>query len=531
MDAPDTGASSSQDTAAMDAQLLDAPTRPNTPTMDASSSQDTAASSLSASRATVGVKRGRPDPAQPEAVEAEVCTICLSALVDGQSDGEAIRTLRCGHRFHEGCIEEWLPRQALCPCCRQPVRPPCRVIIRGIELEVAFADESEPCLVLISRACAAFADRYPVFTFRFPLPTTLRASSVRVRVGGDPSAEPVPLPGGCAATSIAKLVTLDPARRLPALLLVEPRHPRSPPHGFSYARTLLPLPPLRVWHGPRGTDAYYARRPGWAEAAVEEHENGRCGWSRRRRVVELEAELSQQHDDDATADAVWEPRRRAHVFLRQALLAYCAGEVGPKALFDEGEGPLQGPVGTTHVSLPACREHEEAAIEAEARAELPLCLYGCPFQLEFHGAIHFLCHLLVESGVVQRPTREPQGGAFELLRPHIQMAHLKHPDMPAIAGVAEQSTFRASCRHKMLSALADGARRSWEPFRSRPLPLILLSVSGAGMLLLINPEAPAVAGKLPHLELDERVIELPGVEACIHAFGEGDEVAPPSLAE
>ena len=50
------------------------------------------------------------------------------------------------------------------------------------------------------------------------------------------------------------------------------------------------------------------------------------------------------------------------------------------------------------------------------------------------------------------------------------------------------------------------------------------------MLLLINPEAPAVAGKLPHLELDERVIELPGVEACIHAFGEGDEVAPPSLA-
>lgn len=39
-------------------------------------------------------------------------------------------------------------------------------------------------------------------------------------------------------------------------------------------------------------------------------------------VVELEAELSQQHDDDATADAVWEPRRRAHVFLRQALLAY-----------------------------------------------------------------------------------------------------------------------------------------------------------------------------------------------------------------
>ena len=242
-----------------------------------------------------------------------MCTICLSALVDGQSDGEAIRTLRCGHRFHEGCIEEWLPRQALCPCCRQPVRPPCRVIIRGIELEVAFADESEPCLVLISRACAAFADRYPVparphpfahtrlcsprwpslalsplrqvFTFRFPLPTTLRASSVRVRVGGDPSAEPVPLPGGCAATSIAKLVTLDPARRLPALLLVEPRHPRSPPHGFSYARTLLPLPPLRVWHGPRGTDAYYARRPGWAEAAVEEHENGRCGWSRRRRVL------------------------------------------------------------------------------------------------------------------------------------------------------------------------------------------------------------------------------------------------------
>lgn len=195
MDAPDTAASSSQDTAAMDAQLLDAPTRPNTPTMDASSSQDTAASSLSASRATVGVKRGRPDPAQPEAVEAEVCTICLSALVDGQSDGEAIRTLRCGHRFHEGCIEEWLPRQALCPCCRQPVRPPCRVIIRGIELEVAFADESEPCLVLISRACAAFADRYPVPARPHPFAHTPLLSPMAVP---DPLAPPaglhLPLP-------------------------------------------------------------------------------------------------------------------------------------------------------------------------------------------------------------------------------------------------------------------------------------------------------------------------------------------------
>ena len=81
------------------------PTRPPRPQLDvgdnalmdapstaASSSQDTAASSLSASRATVGVKRGRPDPAQPEAVEAEACTICLSTLVDGQSYRLPLRT-------------------------------------------------------------------------------------------------------------------------------------------------------------------------------------------------------------------------------------------------------------------------------------------------------------------------------------------------------------------------------------------------------------------------------------------------------
>ena len=57
------------------------------------------------------------------------------------------------------------------------------------------------------------------------------------------------------------------------------------------------------------------------EAEVSEEES-RPALGAFLQVVELEAELSQQHDDDATADAVWEPRRRAHVFLRQALLAY-----------------------------------------------------------------------------------------------------------------------------------------------------------------------------------------------------------------
>jgi len=48
-----------------------------------------------------------------------MCSICLDPLV-GQSDGNE-RGLRCGHRFHNPCIDKWLTDNRTCPVCRQAV--------------------------------------------------------------------------------------------------------------------------------------------------------------------------------------------------------------------------------------------------------------------------------------------------------------------------------------------------------------------------------------------------------------------------
>jgi len=45
------------------------------------------------------------------------CRICLEQVVGG----EMVRTLKCGHGFHMGCVDEWLDqnRDCLpCPICR-----------------------------------------------------------------------------------------------------------------------------------------------------------------------------------------------------------------------------------------------------------------------------------------------------------------------------------------------------------------------------------------------------------------------------
>ncbi len=43
------------------------------------------------------------------------CTVCFNANLD--------LTLRCGHTFHVGCIDEWVSDSlnATCPNCRDPI--------------------------------------------------------------------------------------------------------------------------------------------------------------------------------------------------------------------------------------------------------------------------------------------------------------------------------------------------------------------------------------------------------------------------
>ncbi|XP_047965341.1 RING finger protein 215-like [Salvia hispanica] len=58
--------------------------------------------------------RDWPDNCGP-AADREVCAVCMENLY-----GEywTVGVLRCQHRFHSGCIGEWLLRKSACPLCR-----------------------------------------------------------------------------------------------------------------------------------------------------------------------------------------------------------------------------------------------------------------------------------------------------------------------------------------------------------------------------------------------------------------------------
>jgi len=50
-------------------------------------------------------------------MNVDECTICVSEL----EDREKVRTLRCGHTFHVGCIDKWIVVNLKCPNCRENV--------------------------------------------------------------------------------------------------------------------------------------------------------------------------------------------------------------------------------------------------------------------------------------------------------------------------------------------------------------------------------------------------------------------------
>eukprot|EP01017_Pseudomicrothorax_dubius_P001016 TRINITY_DN0_c3253_g1_i2.p1 TRINITY_DN0_c3253_g1~~TRINITY_DN0_c3253_g1_i2.p1 ORF type:complete len:101 (+),score=23.06 TRINITY_DN0_c3253_g1_i2:1-303(+) len=45
------------------------------------------------------------------------CVICLAEF----EHGEKLRELPCKHRFHVGCIDQWLIQNGSCPICRDRV--------------------------------------------------------------------------------------------------------------------------------------------------------------------------------------------------------------------------------------------------------------------------------------------------------------------------------------------------------------------------------------------------------------------------
>lgn len=49
--------------------------------------------------------------------EHKTCTICMEDF----ADGDELRMLPCFHRFHKGCVDEWLRRSGTCPTCKHRV--------------------------------------------------------------------------------------------------------------------------------------------------------------------------------------------------------------------------------------------------------------------------------------------------------------------------------------------------------------------------------------------------------------------------
>lgn len=49
-----------------------------------------------------------------EEAKDEMCVICI---IDFEKD-DILRKLPCKHKFHTGCIDQWLTRNSKCPICR-----------------------------------------------------------------------------------------------------------------------------------------------------------------------------------------------------------------------------------------------------------------------------------------------------------------------------------------------------------------------------------------------------------------------------
>lgn len=253
--------------------------------------------------------------------DSDLCAICLTDLdPEGGEAGATMTTLSCRHRFHTSCIDHWLGHQALCPCCRALARTPCTVRVRGVELAVPWSS-NDTCGTMIAKAVNVFSERFPIFTFRFPMPDEF-CCSVR---GYSSSIANIDM---STDTSIADLMSGSSSEGLPPKLDVPdvPTHAATI-HDFAFARLLLPRPDRPDWASPASSDPYYCRRPRWKEDALTEHQHGQCGWSRARRVLELEQQLlCLERDDDEEAladDDAWRPRRRLHVALRQVCVSMC----------------------------------------------------------------------------------------------------------------------------------------------------------------------------------------------------------------
>ena len=60
---------------------------------------------------------GPTSQAVPHLYDDMSCRVCFEEYLEGDD----LRVLPCFHKFHKGCIDEWLARKKLCPLCNTSV--------------------------------------------------------------------------------------------------------------------------------------------------------------------------------------------------------------------------------------------------------------------------------------------------------------------------------------------------------------------------------------------------------------------------
>ena len=263
------------------------------------------------------------------------------------------------------------------------------------------------------------------------------------------------------------------------------------PHNmFQYACITFDPPEPRP---KSATIAYYRRSEGWEQEYLDMCSNGSSKWSRKRFVIELEAELCQDvyNDQLSQDDTLWLQRRTLYVRLFQALAAYNSPDTGDRKLIGEDEDPLIGPFHSTPVVLPPGREHEEDSIKLEALSWRPLSLYGCVFCLELNSCVTWLEILLSVYGLFTE-----EGDLFE---------HMEH----ICIGHDPQQPIHASCKDALQYL------KQWEEagmLESKKLIFALTATDSvtkqSSMILLINQGV--TAGQLPMMTFEERAFICPG---------------------
>ncbi|CAN6372589.1 unnamed protein product [Urochloa humidicola] len=64
--------------------------------------------------------------------EEEECAVCLESY----EAGDAVRTMPCGHGFHDHCIFGWLAVSRLCPLC-------CFALLAEVDSDTDVEDEDD----------------------------------------------------------------------------------------------------------------------------------------------------------------------------------------------------------------------------------------------------------------------------------------------------------------------------------------------------------------------------------------------------